>query len=170
MTTPAATDYLDYIFRFPSQGAFQGDPFIQQYAPSVLNSQPGVQLLIYNPVETLSSRANGSNSLVQLPQQANSTVPLSGFWAMITLKGFPGPSALTAHPNLQILNDRTFMFARQPSVISSTIDVSHINIVINIFGVYVTDGLQLILSPALLLEDGTSDLLLEGGGNLLLEG
>ena len=157
-----ATDVIDYIFKFPDQGAWLRDEVIQLYAPNTASISPGVQLLMYNPVETLQAPIalriyDGNphlpptippttllgNTLVQYPEFADSSVALSGFWAMLSIKGFPPIPALANHPNIQILNDRTQMFRGECSVLFTKIDISHINIVINIYGVYVRDGLCL---------------------------
>lgn len=159
-------DFIDYIFQFPDAGTFLRDPAIATAAPNAF----GVALLVYNPVENLQlPRPGTGNVLVSVPQLSVSSVALPGFWVMLTIKG-QLLTALSAHPNVQIVNDRTLMFKGLGSVISSKIDITHVNILINNFGVYVRDGLLFVSSP-LLLEDGVSPLLLEDGATpLVLEG
>ena len=152
MATPAQLDFFDFIFQFPDQGSWMRDPVIQAFTPSFARSQPGVQLLIYNPVETLQPPVPSlptnimptNNALVSYPQLANSSVALPGFWGMLTLRGTtPVPLFLEDDVTPLELED------------GEPLDL---------------EGLTIFTPPgSLLKESGGFHILLEQGGRLLLE-
>ena len=161
------TDLFDYIWQYPDQGSFQRDPIL-----SLTMAQfrvTGVSLLVYNPVETLQPRSLPSigNPLVLPPQLADSTAALPGYWALTTFRGVS--PTLNAMPHVRIVNNRTSMFARQPSVYQTNMDVSHVNVIINSFGVYVADGL--LPADIILTDDtGTIELTTDSGAEVLVAG
>lgn len=132
-------DLIDYFFQFPTKGQAQIDPII---GPLIANPGNGSEMLVYQ----------GNISSVE---------PLAGYCVLI---GGVSDPTLTSHPNILLINDITLFRKRLPSVVFSKLTpVSSLIIIFNAIMPYL-QGLQAV-TPVI----AGRFLLLEGGGDLLLE-
>jgi hypothetical protein len=115
-------DLFDYIFEFPDQAAALRDSIVGQYFNNPPQGAP-LEMLVYKDT------------------RVNSVSPESGYWFLIETLG--PTAALSSHPNVQIINDRTAQLAGLPSAAAS-FDVSHANILFSNFGVYTNNLLVLV--------------------------
>ncbi len=143
-------DLIDYLFQFPNQGAAEADLLVN---PFFNNSGAPLGMLVFP-------------NLLQ-----NSSVAMQGFWPLV-VKPAPVDSALMAHQNIILINNRTAFINGLPSLLFTKIPTAALGLVFNIYGNYANglSGPGTPLNPPVLANDANTILLTDPDGNLLLAG